>query len=149
MILTTLNTNHILKSVSFFQFLEETECSFIFHFLKSLKMSSNKSIISIVSDVFYVEQSSNDPSLTSPNTPTVLDSTEMFGNETREKISISSIASPGPQIVTIDSDWNEPAEPYGFGRQFPIPPPNLNNLIVLPIQFSGTNGGSKPYRRWT
>ena len=43
-------------------------------------------------------------------------------------ISISSIASPEPQIVTIDDDSNEPTMPYGFGRQLPIVPPSLNNL---------------------
>ena len=62
------------------------------------------SINSIGFDKFYVEQSSKDPTLPRPNTPMVLNSTEMSGNDTREKISISSIASPGPQIVTIDSD---------------------------------------------
>ena len=31
--------------------------------------------------------------------------------ETREKITLSSIASPGPQYVTIDSASNEPTMP--------------------------------------
>ena len=82
-------------------------------------MASNISINSIESDVFYVEQSSNDPILPRPNTPIVLNSTEMSGNDTRKMISISSIASPGQQIVTFDSDSNEPTMPYGFGRQLP------------------------------
>ena len=38
------------------------------------------------SDVFYVEQSSNDQSLPRPNTPIVLNCTEMSGNDTPEMI---------------------------------------------------------------
>ena len=66
----------------------------------------------------------------------VLNSTKMTGNDTREMISISSIASPEPQIVTFDSDSNEPTMPYGFGRQLPIIPPSLNNLILPPNPFN-------------
>ena len=58
------------------------------------------------SDVFYVEQSSNHQSLPKTNTPVVLISTEMSGNDTREMNSISSMACLEPQIVTIDSDSN-------------------------------------------
>ena len=83
-------------------------------------MASNISINSIASDVFFVEQSSNDPSLPRSNTPIVLNSTEMSGSDAREMISISSIATPGPQIVTIDSDSNEPTMTYGFERQPPL-----------------------------
>ena len=54
----------------------------------------------------------------------------MSGNDTREMISISSFASPEPQIVTVDSDSNEPKLPYGFGRQLPIIPPSLNDLTL-------------------
>ena len=50
-------------------------------------MTSNMSINSIDSDLFYVEQSCNDPSLPRPNTLIVLNSTEMAGNDTREMIS--------------------------------------------------------------
>ena len=46
----------------------------------------------------------------------------------RETITISSIASLEPQIMTIDSDSNEPTFPYGFGHQHPIMPPSLNDL---------------------
>ena len=38
------------------------------------------------------------------------------------------MASPQQQIVTIDSDLNEPTMPYGFGRQLPVSPPNRNHL---------------------
>ena len=96
-------------------------------------MASNLSLNSTDSDVFYVEQSSNDQSIPRPNTPIVPNSTEISGDETRERISISSIASPEPQIVTIDDDSNEPTMPYGFGRQLPIIPLSLNdfNPILL------------------
>ena len=99
-------------------------------------MASNMSSNSIDSDVFYVEQSSNDPSLPRPNTAIVLNSTEVSGKDTREMISISSIASLEPQIVTIDSDSNEPTMPYGFARQFPIIPPSLNDLNLPPNPFN-------------
>ena len=94
-------------------------------------MSAN---ISSDSDVFYVEQSSNNQSLPRPNTPIVLNSTEMSGNDTREMPSISSITSHEPQIVTIDSDSNEPTMPYGFGRQFPLI--SLNDLNLPPNPFN-------------
>ena len=51
-------------------------------------------------------------------------------------ISISSIASPETQIVTIDDDSNEPTMPYGFGRQLPIVPPSLNDFNLPPNLFS-------------
>ena len=40
------------------------------------------------------------------------------------------------QIVTIDSDSNEPTRPYGFGRELSIVPPNLNNLNLPPNPFN-------------
>ena len=98
-------------------------------------MASNSSLNSTDSDVFYVEQSSNDQSIPRPNTPIVLHSTEITGDDTRETISISSIASPEPQIVKIDDDSIEPTMPYGnnmniwrqthsrcsfINRQFPL-----------------------------
>ena len=92
--------------------------------------------ISSDSDVFYVEQSSNNQSLPRPNTPIVLNSTEMSGNDTREMPSISSITSPETQIVTIDSDSYDPTMPYGFGRQLPIVPPSLNDLNLPPNPFN-------------
>ena len=99
-------------------------------------MASNLSLHSTDSDVFYVEQSSNYQSIPRPNTPIVLNSTEISGDDTREIISISSIASPEPQIVTIDDDSNEPTMPYGFGQQFPIVPPSLNDLNLPPNPFN-------------
>ena len=83
-----------------------------------------------------MEQSSNDQSIHRPNTPIVLISTEISGDDTREMISVSSIASPEPQIVTIDDDSNEPTMPYCFGRQFPIVLTSLNDLNLPPNLFN-------------
>ena len=99
-------------------------------------MAFNSSLNWTDSDVFYVEQSSNDQSVSRPNTPIVLNSTEISGDDTRERISTSSISSPEPQIVTIDDDSNEPTMPYGFRRQLPIVPSSLNNLNLPPNPFN-------------
>ena len=88
------------------------------------------------SDVFYVEQSSNDQNLPRPNKPVVLNSTEMSGNDTRELISISFFASPELQDVTIGFDSNKPTMPYGFGQHLPVTPPNLNDLNLPPNPFN-------------
>ena len=53
-----------------------------------------------------------------------------------ESIPISSVASPEPQIVTIDSDSNEPTFPYVFGTQHPLVPPSLNDLNLPPNPFN-------------
>ena len=98
-------------------------------------MAYNLSLNSNDSDVLYAEESFKDQSLPRTKTPIVLISTEMSGNDSREMISISSIASPQPQIVTINSDSNEPTMPYGFGRQLPIIPPSLNDLNLPPNPF--------------
>ena len=90
-------------------------------------------------DVFYVEQSSDDQSVPRPNTPIVLNFTEISGDDTREMISISSIVSLEPQLVTIDGDSNEPTMPYGFGRQLPIIPPSLNDLNLPANPFNILN----------
>ena len=104
--------------------------------LKPSKKASNLSRNSSDSDVFHVKQASNDQSLPRINTPVVLNSTEMLGNDTREMISKSSIASPEPQTLTIDSDSNEPTMPYGFGRQLQVIPPSLNDLNLPPNPFN-------------
>ena len=99
-------------------------------------MASNLSQDLTDSDVFLVEQSSNDQSIPRPKTPIVLNSTEISGDDTREMISISSIASPESRIVTINDDSNEPTKPYGFGRQLPIIPPSLIDLNLPPNLFN-------------
>ena len=87
-------------------------------------------------DLFYVEQSSGEQSPPRPTTPIALNSTKMSGNNTGEVIPLSSIPSPEPQIVTIDSDSNEPTMPYRFGRQLPIIPTTLSDLNLPPNPFS-------------
>ena len=97
------------------------------------------SVISMVSDdsdVFYVEQSSTEPSPQRHNTPNILNSTEVSEQHTARMPSVSSIVSPQPQIITINDDSNEPTMPYGFGRQLPIVPPSLNDLKLPPNPFN-------------
>ena len=99
-------------------------------------MALNSSMNSTYSDVFYVEQLSTDQTVPRPNTPIAFKSTETSGDHTQEIISISSIASPEPQIVTINDDSNEITMPYGFGQQFPIVPPSLIDLNLPPNPFN-------------
>ena len=46
----------------------------------------------------------------------------------RVTITITSVASAERQIITIESDSNEPTLLYGFGNQHPIVPPSLKVL---------------------
>ena len=80
------------------------------------------------SDIFYMQRSSEESSPIRNNTPVVLNSTDLSGAMARETIKISSVVSPEPQIVTIDSDSSEPTFPHRFGNQHPIMPPSLNDL---------------------
>ena len=93
--------------------------------------------------VFYVEQSSGERSLPAPIALMVPNSTNLSGIRTRERITISSIASPEPKIVTIELDSNEPTMPYVFGRQLLKIPPSLNFLkpATQSVQQHGCNGG--------
>ena len=88
------------------------------------------------SDVFYVEQSSPERSPIRHNSPIRLNSTQLSGTMDPETMTISSVASPEPQIVTIESDSNEPFFPYAFGAQYPIVPPSLNDLILPANPFN-------------
>ena len=97
---------------------------------------SNISLASDDSDVFYVEQSSIEPSPQRHNTPDIFNSTELSEHHTARMPSVSSIAPPQPQIITINDDSNEPTMPYGFGRQLPIVPPSLNDLNLPPNPFN-------------
>ena len=99
-------------------------------------MASNFSIDSADSDVFFVEQLSNEPSPQRHNSPNILNSTELLETHTTGMPSILSIASPEPQIVTLIDDSNEPTMAYGFGRQLPIVPPGLNDLNLPPNPFN-------------
>ena len=87
------------------------------------------------SDVFYVEQISNEPSPLRNNSLDILNSTEPLEHHTARMPSISTIASPEPYIFTINDDSNQPTIPYGFGRQLPIVPPSLNDLNLPPNPF--------------
>ena len=80
------------------------------------------------SDAFYVEQSSLEGSPIRNNTTAILNLTEISGAMEREVITISSVASPEPRILTLDSDSNDPTIPYGLGSQQSIVPPSLNDL---------------------
>ena len=53
-----------------------------------------------------------------------------------ETITISSVASPEPQIVTIESDSNKPTFLNAFGAKYPIVPPSLNDLNLPPNPFN-------------
>ena len=97
---------------------------------------SNISLASDDSDLFYVEQSSTEPSPQRHNTPDIFNSTELSEHNTARMPSVSSIASPQPQIITINDDSNEPTMPYGFGRQLPIVLPSLNDLNLPPKPFN-------------
>ena len=88
------------------------------------------------SNVFYVERSSTESSPIRNNTPAILNSTQLSGAMARETIAIASVASPEPQIFTIDSTYNESTIPYGFDHQNPIVPPNLNDLNLPPNAFN-------------
>ena len=88
------------------------------------------------SDVCYVEHSSPERSPIRTNTPAILNSTQISGAMDPENITISSVASPEPQIITIESDSNEPTFPYAFGAQYPIVPPSLNALNFPPNPFN-------------
>ena len=119
----TLLISAALKSLKFHQ-------SFITVY-RNLSLNSTTD-----SDVFYVEQSSPERSPIRNNTPAILKSTQLSGALEAESITISSVASPEPQIVTIDSDSNEPTFPYAFSTQDPIVPPSLNDLNLPPNPFN-------------
>ena len=99
-------------------------------------MASNISLDSVVTNVFFVEQLSNDPSPQRNISPSFLNSTELSETYTTEMPTISLVASPEPQIVTLNDDSNEPTMTYGFGRQLPIIPPSLNDLNLPPNPFN-------------
>ena len=88
------------------------------------------------SDVFYVEHSSPGRSPIRSNTPVILNSTQLSEAMDPESRTISSVASPEPQKVTIESDSNEPTFPYALGAQYPLVPPSLNDLNLPPNPFN-------------
>ena len=97
-----------------------------------MNISFNSS--SAESDVFYVEQTSAEGSPIRNNSPAIFNSISEVME--REVISISTVASPEPRFVTLDSDSNDPTMPYGSGNQQPIVPPSLNDLNLPPNPFN-------------
>ena len=78
-------------------------------------INRNPSRNSANSDVFYVEQLSPDTIPIRNNTPVILNSTQLSEAMDPETITISSVTSPEPQLVTLDSDSNEVIFPPAFG----------------------------------
>ena len=99
-------------------------------------MSSNISLDSTDSDVFYVGQIPNEPSPRRNNSPDILNSTETSQHHAVRVPSISTIATPQLYIFTINDDSNEPTIPYGFRRQLPNNLPRLNGLNLPPNPFN-------------
>ena len=99
-------------------------------------MYRNPSPNSTNSDVFYVEQSSPERSPIRNNTPMIRNATQLSEAMDPETITTTSVASPEPQIVTPDSDSNEPTFPYAFGAQHPTVPPSLNDFNLPPNPFN-------------
>ena len=87
------------------------------------------------SDVFYVEHSLPERSPMRNNTPVILNCTQLSGAMDPETITVSPVASPEAQIITIESESNEPTFPYAFGAQYPIIPPSLNYFNLPPNPF--------------
>ena len=88
------------------------------------------------SDVFYVEHSLPESSPIRNNTPAIFNSKQLSRAMEPETKKVSSVASPEPQMFTIDSDSNEPTFPYAFGIQHPIVPPSLNDVNSPPNPFN-------------
>ena len=99
-------------------------------------MAFNTSIDSVDSNVFFVEQISNESSPQRNNSSNILNSTEVSETHITEMPLVSSVASSEPQIVTLNDDSNGPTMPYGFGWQLPIVPPSLTDLNLSPNPFN-------------
>ena len=87
-------------------------------------MMQNNSFNSTDSDTFYVERSATELSAGEGKTLEILNSTELSGPLATEHITLSSVASPQPQLITIQPKSNESTIPYGYGRQDPVVPPS-------------------------
>ena len=67
----------------------------------------------------------------------------------REVTTVSSVASPEPHLVKIESDLNELKMPYSYGTQQPINSPSLNCLILSMNFFNVKTPTSPAPRRET
>ena len=82
------------------------------------------------SDIFYAEQLSGEQSTKRNNTPENPNSTELSGAHASKNIIFSSVASPDPHIITINSVSKR------YGRQDPIIPPSLIAVNLTPNPFN-------------
>ena len=89
-IIITRNTDHFLISILLIQSLHHRIYSTAF---TKFNMASNTSIDSVDSDVFSVEQISNEPSSQRNNSPNILNSTQLSQTHTAGMPSVSSFAS--------------------------------------------------------
>ena len=71
------------------------------------------------SDVFYVERSSAKQTPLKRDNSNVRNATELSGVHVGDLIKISPVTSPEPNILTVESDTNEPTIPYSYGTQDP------------------------------
>ena len=99
-------------------------------------MATNIPFDTIDSDVFFAEQLSREPNPQRKNSPKVLNLTKLSGTHKMEMLTISSVTCPEPNIVTLESNSNEPMIPYRFRNQQPIVPPSLNDLSLPPNPFN-------------
>ena len=102
-------------------------------------MVPNISIDSVDSDVFFVEQVSNEPSPQRNNSMNILNSTELSQTHTAGMPSVSSIATPEPTTekfqISMRTPTNQQCHTDSDGS-FPILPPNLNDLNLPPVPFN-------------
>ena len=126
-------SNHSINLISRYQGLLLHFIDFKFHCFEKMQ---NYSLNSKDSDIFDVVQSLTELSLGRNTTTETLNSTELSGAPAREHITLWSVASSEPQLITIHSDSNGPTIPYGYGRQDPIVPPSLNDLNLPANTFN-------------
>ena len=109
-------------------------------FPSSWKLIKIKPFDSNDSDVFYVEHSSGEQNLTKNNTCDILIFTKMSGALAREIITISYVASPERQMMSVESTSDNQVIFIGFGRQDAIISFCLNDLTIPPnpITFLAT-----------
>ena len=90
---------------------------------------------------FFVERSSEEGNPIPNNTPVVLNSTQLSGPMARETITISSVPSLEPRIVTIDLDLNEPTFRYGLQpKSNCATQPQGSQFVAQPFQRVGYFG---------
>ena len=109
-------------------------------------MSSNISLDSTDTDVFYVEQISNEHSPQRNNSLDMLNLTELSEHHATRMPSISKIASPQPYIFTINDNSNEPTMLLDGSSQS-FPQPERLEPAAQSFQYLGDNGDSGQYWR--